>query len=72
MPTNLSASGGLLPPDPLTRSSALDPAGGSAPRPPYRSPCAPHFQIDPAASDHSLGLGALWLRPASNLLASGL
>ena len=28
-----SGGGGALPPDPLTRGSALDPAGGSTPRP---------------------------------------
>ena len=31
---SVSASGRLRPPDPLTRGSALEPAGGSAPRPP--------------------------------------
>ena len=32
----LSASGGLRPPDPPPGALPLDPAGGSAPRPPYR------------------------------------
>jgi len=31
---SVSASRGLYPPDTPTRGSALDPAGGSAPRPP--------------------------------------
>jgi len=33
---SVSASGGLCPPDLPTRALPLDPAGGSAPRPPYR------------------------------------
>ena len=32
----LSASGGLRPPDPPPGALPLDPAGGSAPRPPFR------------------------------------
>jgi len=38
MPKNLSASGGLCPPDPMTRGSAPVPHWGSAPGPPYGRP----------------------------------